>query len=75
MGSGEDAWNVTSHGTAAVLIGLVASRVAASVACGLREKVFNKVIAFSDAEINKFSTASLITRSTMMSSRYRWLQL
>ena len=45
---------------AAVLIGLVA----ASVACGLREKVFNKVIAFSDAEINKFSTASLITRST-----------
>ncbi len=44
---------------AAVLIGLVASRVAASVACGLREKVFNKVIAFSDAEINKFSTASL----------------
>lgn len=48
----------------AVLIGLVASRVAASVACGLREKVFNKVIAFSDAEINKFSTASLITRST-----------
>ena len=49
---------------AAVLIGLVASRVAASVACGLREKVFNKVIAFSDTEINKFSTASLITRST-----------
>lgn len=49
---------------AAVLIGLVASRVAAGVACGLREKVFNKVIAFSDAEINKFSTASLITRST-----------
>ena len=49
---------------AAVLIGLVAPRVAASVACGLREKVFNKVIAFSDAEINKFSTASLITRST-----------
>lgn len=49
---------------AAVLIGLVASRVAASVACGLRENVFNKVIAFSDAEINKFSTASLITRST-----------
>lgn len=49
---------------AAVLIGLVAARVAASVACGLREKVFNKVIAFSDAEINRFSTASLITRST-----------
>ena len=49
---------------AAVLIGLVAARVAASVACGLREKVFNKVIAFSDAEINRFSTAPLITRST-----------
>jgi ATP-binding cassette subfamily B protein len=49
---------------AAVLIGLVAARVAAGVGRDLREKVFDKVIEFSDAEINKFSTASLITRST-----------
>ncbi|MGN0394175.1 MAG: ABC transporter permease, partial [Coprococcus sp.] len=48
----------------AVMVGLVASRVAAGVGCNLRENVFKKVITFSDAEINKFSTASLITRST-----------
>lgn len=48
----------------AVLVGLLASRVAAGVGCNLREKIFTKVIGFSDAEINKFSTASLITRST-----------
>ena len=47
-----------------LLMAAAAVLIAASVACGLREKVFNKVIAFSDAEINKFSTASLITRST-----------
>lgn len=49
---------------ASILIGLVAARVAAGVGCTLREKVFDKVIAFSDAEISRFSTASLITRST-----------
>lgn len=49
---------------AAIMIGLVASKVAAGVGCNLRENVFRKVITFSDAEINKFSTASLITRST-----------
>lgn len=48
----------------AILTGLVASRVAARVGCDLREGIFKKVISFSDAEINKFSTASLITRST-----------
>lgn len=49
---------------ASILTGLVAARVAAGVGCTLREKVFDKVIAFSDAEISRFSTASLITRST-----------
>lgn len=48
----------------AVLIGLVAARVAAGVGCDLRESIFKRVISFSDAEINRFSTASLITRST-----------
>jgi ATP-binding cassette subfamily B protein len=42
----------------------LASKVSASIGKELREKVFNKVLEFSDAEINKFSTASLITRST-----------
>ena len=48
----------------AILTGLVAARVAAGVGCGLRESIFKRVISFSDAEINRFSTASLITRST-----------
>ena len=39
-------------------------RVAATFGKDIREKVFSKVIDFSSAEFNKFSTASLITRST-----------
>lgn len=49
---------------AAILIGLLASKTAASVGRDLRETVFRKVISFSSAEIDQFSTASLITRST-----------
>lgn len=49
---------------AAVLVGLLSSRVGAGVGRDLREKVFNRVVGFSNAEINQFSTASLITRST-----------
>ncbi len=48
----------------AVLVGLLASRVGAGVGRDLREKVFNRVVGFSNAEVNRFSTASLITRST-----------
>ena len=51
-------------GIVTVLVGLLASRVGAGVGRDLREKVFGKVIRFSNAEIDKFSTASLITRST-----------
>lgn len=51
-------------GVATVLVGLLASRVGAGVGRDLREKVFGKVIRFSNAEIDQFSTASLITRST-----------
>ena len=50
--------------TAAVIVNLLSSKVAAKFAKILREKVFMKVIRFSNAEFNKFSTASLITRST-----------
>lgn len=49
---------------ASILVGLMASRVAAGVGRGLRGKVFRKVVGFSNAEFDKFSTASLITRST-----------
>ena len=48
----------------AVLVGLLSSRAGALIGKTLREKVFKKVISFSHAEIDQFSTASLITRST-----------
>lgn len=49
---------------AACVVGFAASKVGAAVGRDLREKTFSKVVGFSNAEINKFSTASLITRST-----------
>ena len=48
----------------AVTIMLLSSRVAAKLGKTLREKIFKKVTSFSNAELNEFSTASLITRST-----------
>lgn len=48
----------------AVVIGFFAAKVAAAVGKDLREKVFTKVVGFSEAEMKQFSTASLITRST-----------
>ncbi|MDD3413939.1 MAG: ABC transporter ATP-binding protein [Lachnospiraceae bacterium] len=48
----------------AVLVGLLASKVAAKIGMNLRSRVFKKVISFSNSELDKFSTASLITRST-----------
>ena len=47
-----------------ILVGLMASKVAAGIGQGLRRDVFQKVVGFSNAEFDKFSTASLITRST-----------
>ena len=49
---------------AAVCVTFFAARVAASLGKNLRGNVFQQVISFSDAEFDKFSTASLITRST-----------
>ncbi len=49
---------------AAVLVTFLASRVAALLGHDLRNQVYRKVISFSSAEMNRFSTASLITRST-----------
>ena len=48
----------------AVVVGYFASRVAASFSQGLRSRLFHRVESFSMEEINRFSTASLITRST-----------
>lgn len=47
-----------------VLVGLLASRVGAGVGRDLRGNVYKKVMGFSNAEMDKFSTASLITRTT-----------
>lgn len=47
-----------------IIVGLIASRIAAKVGCDLRENVFKKVVFFSNSEMDNFSTASLITRST-----------
>ncbi len=49
---------------AAIGVGYFAARTAAGVARDLREAVFAKVVNFSAAEFNRFSTASLITRTT-----------
>lgn len=49
---------------AAILVGLIASRTAAELAMHLRESLFTHVISFGNEEMTKFSTASLITRST-----------
>lgn len=48
----------------AILVSLLASRVAASASRDLRRKVFKKVVSFSNSEKEAFSTASLITRCT-----------
>lgn len=49
---------------AAISVSFVASRVGAGVGRDLRERVFSRVVQFSGAEMDRFSTASLITRST-----------
>lgn len=49
---------------ASILVGLLASRVGARIGQTLRKDVFRKVVGFSNGEFDKFSSASLITRST-----------
>jgi len=51
-------------GLATIIVGLLASRTAAGLARDLRKAVFKKVESFSNTEFDKFSTASLITRTT-----------
>ena len=47
-----------------IVVGFLAARIAALFGMTVREKVFRRVVSFSNAEMDKFSTASLITRST-----------
>lgn len=49
---------------AAVGVGFMASRTAAGVGRSLRQRLFERVVAFSDREVQSFSAASLITRGT-----------
>lgn len=49
---------------ATILVGFLGARIAANLGRDLRGQVFKKVINFSNTELDKFSTASLITRST-----------
>lgn len=49
---------------ATVVVSFIAARVAAALGRNLRKDVFNKVVRFSNAEFDEFSTASLITRTT-----------
>lgn len=51
-------------GTATVLVSLISSRISAGVARNIRKDVFVRIESFSNAEFDKFSTASLITRCT-----------
>ena len=49
---------------AAIVVGFIASRSAAKIGALLRDKLFRRVVSFSDAEVQGFSAASLITRGT-----------
>ena len=49
---------------AAVAVGFIASRVSTAIGRDLRREVFSTVVGYSNAEIERFSTASLITRTT-----------
>lgn len=49
---------------ATILVGFIGAKVAAKLGQNLRSRVFKQVVNFSNTEFDKFSTASLITRST-----------
>ena len=51
-------------GVATVVVGFFAARIGAGIGRDLRSRIFTQVVGFSNAEMDRFSTASLITRST-----------
>lgn len=74
MGSYQMSYLLTSGGkmigitiimmVSAILAGLLAAQVSSSIGRDLRSRIFRKVVSFSHSEMDQFSTASLITRST-----------
>ena len=56
-----------------IAVGLIASRNSARIAAELRERLFSKVVSFSDAEVQSFSAASLITRGTNDIQQIQWV--
>jgi ATP-binding cassette subfamily B multidrug efflux pump len=51
-------------GTASIMVGYLGSKMAAKVAMRMRNDVFKKVMSYTNNEINKFGSSSLITRTT-----------
>ncbi len=64
LGGGKMALIALTAAAAAVLLGLISARVGSAIGRDLRRDVFTKVVGFSHTELDNFSTASLITRST-----------
>lgn len=54
-----------------ITVMFLSSRVGARLGKNLREKIFRKILGFSISEFKEFSTASLITRSTMIFNKYK----
>ena len=50
--------------TCTIIVGLIGARMAAGICRNLRQDIFNKIESFSSAEMEKYSTSSLITRTT-----------
>lgn len=50
--------------TVTIIVGFIAAQLGALFGMNVREKIFRRVLSFSNSEMDKFSTASLITRST-----------
>lgn len=59
-------------GVVTVLVGFFGARIGAGIGRDLRGKIFGQVVRFSNAEMDHFSTASLITRSTNDIQQIRW---
>ena len=57
----------------AIVIMFLSAKVAAKFGKTMREKIFKKVLSFSNKEFNEFSTASLITRSTNDTQQIQFL--
>lgn len=65
LSQGAQMLGVTAIGAVvSILISFVASRTSATIGRNLRNRLFSRVVSFSDADVQRFSAASLITRGT-----------